>query len=104
MPSIVQQRGDLRRFGVPIEGFRHPAPETLESWNERIARLFATLSVGDVLVVANLRALGEEPGDAATAVADLRRRGIMVKVLLHDAPHLQDVASVQSPDDLAAEK
>src|SRR5690606_24637021 len=32
MPSVTQQREDLTRFGVPIEGFRHPAPEILESW------------------------------------------------------------------------
>lgn len=30
MPTVKQQRDDLTRFGVPIEGFRHPAPETLE--------------------------------------------------------------------------
>lgn len=26
MPSVVQQREDLTRFGVPIDGFRHPHP------------------------------------------------------------------------------
>ena len=36
MPSVVEQRDELTRFGVPIEGFRHPAPETLESWEERL--------------------------------------------------------------------
>src|SRR6478609_4885896 len=35
MPSVVDQRNDLTRFGVSIDGFRHPAPETLESWEER---------------------------------------------------------------------
>ena len=40
----VEQRNELTRFGVPIEGFRHPAPETLESWEERLVRLFGTLS------------------------------------------------------------
>ncbi|MFX8805444.1 hypothetical protein ABTM67_19910, partial [Acinetobacter baumannii] len=39
MPSVVQQREDLTRFGVPIDGFRHPAPETLESWEQRLVRL-----------------------------------------------------------------
>ena len=26
MPSVVEQRDELTRFGVPIEGFRHPRP------------------------------------------------------------------------------
>lgn len=37
MPSVVEQREDLTRFGVPIEGFRHPAPDILESWSDRLA-------------------------------------------------------------------
>ena len=36
MPPVVEQRDDLTRFGVPIEGFRHPAPETSRSWEERL--------------------------------------------------------------------
>jgi hypothetical protein len=38
MPSVVEQRDDLTRFGVPIEGFRHPAPDILESWSDRLSR------------------------------------------------------------------
>lgn len=92
MPPVVQQRDDLARFGVPIEGFRHPAPEILESWNDRLTRLLDTLKQGDVLVVANTRALGETRADEVATIAQLRRRGIMVKVLSHHARHLADAA------------
>lgn len=92
MPPVVQQRDDLTRFGVPIEGFRHPAPETLETWEKRLARLIETLGVGDVLVVANIHALGRDTDEATRLVAGLRRHGIMVKVLNHNARHLADAA------------
>ena len=92
MPSVVEQRDDLTRFGVPIEGFRHPAPEILESWSDRLARLIATLHSGDVLVVANIHALGRDAEEGARTVAELRRHGIMVKVLGHNARHLADAA------------
>lgn len=90
MPPVVQQREDLTRFGVPIEGFRHPAPDILESWGDRLARLINTLNRGDVLVVANIHALGRDIDEESRTVAELRRRGIMVKVLSHDARHLAD--------------
>ncbi|MEI3848705.1 MULTISPECIES: recombinase family protein [unclassified Microbacterium] len=90
MPSVVQQREDLTRFGVPIEGFRHPAPDILESWGDRIARLIDTLGPGDVLVVANIHALGRDIDEESRTVAELRRRGVMVKVLSHHARHLAD--------------
>lgn len=92
MPSIVQQRDDLSRFGVPIEGFRHPAPEVLETWEQRLARLVGTLQKGDVLVVVNQRALGADADEATRMVSELQRRGIMVKVLSHNARHLADAA------------
>jgi hypothetical protein len=90
MPSIIQQREDLARFGVPIEGFRHPAPETLESWEERLVRLFGTLRPGDVLVVASIHALGRDIDEETRTVAALRERGVVVKVLSHDGRHLFD--------------
>nr|WP_231880229.1 dehydrogenase [Microbacterium sp. H83] len=90
MPSVVEQREDLTRFGVPIEGFRHPAPDILESWSDRLARLIATLVPGDVLVVANTKALGRDSDEGLRTAAELRRRGIIVKVLSHDARHLAD--------------
>lgn len=90
MPSVVQQREDLTRFGVPIEGFRHPAPETLEAWSERLARFFATLKRGDVLVVANVHALGTTLEEETRAVAELHARGVVVKVLGHGGRHLYD--------------
>lgn len=90
MPSVIQQREDLTRFGVPIEGFRHPAPEILESWGDRLARLIDTLRRGDVLVVANVHALGRNRDEETRTVSELRRRGIMVKVLAHHARHLVD--------------
>lgn len=96
MPSVTQQRDDLTRFGVPIEGFRHPAPEILESWGDRLARLIETLQRGDVLVVANVHALGRDRDEETRTVAELRRRGIMVKVLGHQARHLTD-AQTASP-------
>ena len=90
METVKQQRDDLTRFGVPIEGFRHPAPETLEGWSNRLDRFFGTLTRGDVLVVASVHALGLTREDETRAVADLRRRGVMVKVLSHGDRHLHD--------------
>ncbi|MCR2813155.1 recombinase family protein [Microbacterium sp. zg.Y1090] len=83
MPSIVQQRDELSRFGVPIEGFRHPAPETMETWQERLTRLFGRLSRGDVVVVATVHALGRDVDEESRTIAELRRRGVIVKVLSH---------------------
>jgi len=88
MPSIKQQRDDLMRFGVPIEGFRHPAPDILESWEQRLGRLFDTFKPGDVLVVTNVQALGRDVDEGTRTVAALTRRGIVVKVLSHGARHL----------------
>jgi hypothetical protein len=90
MPSVVEQRNDLTRFGVPIEGFRHPAPETLESWEDRLVRLFGTLGHGDVLVVANVHALGRDIDEETRTVAELHRRGVVVKVVSHGGRHLYD--------------
>ena len=90
MPSVVEQRNELTRFGVTIEGFRHPAPETLESWEERLVRLFGTLRRGDVLVVANVHALGRDIDEEARTVAELHRRGVVVKVVSHGGRHLYD--------------
>lgn len=90
MPSVVDQRNALARFGVPIEGFRHPAPETLESWEDRLVRLFGTLTRGDVLAVANVHALGRDIDEEARTFAALRQRGVMVKVINHGAAHLAD--------------
>jgi hypothetical protein len=90
MPSVVEQRDDLTRFGVAIADFRHPAPETLEEWPERLNRFFATLASGDVLVVANVHALGVTLEDETRAVADLHARGVVVKVLGHGGTHLFD--------------
>ena len=92
MPSVVEQRDDLSRFGVPIEGFRHPAPETLESWEERLVRLFGTLQPGDVLVVANVHALGRDINEETRTIAALGTRGIVVKVISHGDPHLRHAA------------
>ena len=83
LPSVIAQRDALAEFGVPIEGFRHPAPETGESWAERLPRLFGRLVEGDVVVVADKHALGRTVDEEAHAIAELRRRGIIVKVLGH---------------------
>ncbi|HWI30011.1 MAG TPA: recombinase family protein [Microbacterium sp.] len=90
MPPVVEQRDDLTRFGVPIEGFRHPAPDILESWEERLNRFFGTVRSGDVLVVTSVHALGRDIDEETRTVAELRRRGIMVKVLGHGGRHLYD--------------
>ena len=92
MPSVTEQRNALSRFGVPISGFRHPAAETLESWTDRLHRFFDTLARGDVLVVATVHALGRTPAEETASVAELRCRGVVVKVLSHGSPHLQSAA------------
>ena len=81
MPSIIDQRDVLAQFGVPIEGFRHPAPETGESWEERLTRLFGHLDDGDVVVVADKHALGRDVEEETRTLAELRARGVSVKVL-----------------------
>lgn len=81
LPSVIAQRDALAAFGVPIEGFRHPAPETGESWSERLTRLFGRLVGGDVVVVADKHALGRTVDEETHAIAELRRRGVIVKVL-----------------------
>ncbi|AZS35581.1 hypothetical protein CVS47_00173 [Microbacterium lemovicicum] len=90
MPSIVAQRDELTRFGVPIEGFRHPSPETMETWEQRLVRLFGTLRAGDVLVVATVHALGRDIDEETRTVAELHRRGVVVKVLGAGGRHLYD--------------
>lgn len=81
LPSVIAQRDALALFGVPIEGFRHPAPETGESWSERLTRLFGRLASGDVVVVADKHALGRDVDEETRTIAELRRRGVIVKVL-----------------------
>ncbi len=81
MPSIVRQRDALAQFGVAIDDFRHPAPDIGESWSERLTRLFGHLVAGDVLVVADVRALGRDRHEETLTVAELRRRAVIVKVL-----------------------
>ncbi len=83
LPSVIAQRDALAHFGVPIEGFRHPAPETGESWAERLTRLFGRLESGDVVVVADKHALGRTVDEESRTIAELRRRGVIVKVLGH---------------------
>ena len=90
MPSVTEQREELTRFGVPIAGFRHPSPEILEGWSDRLGRFFATLQRGDVLVVANVHALGRDIEEETRAVAELHARGVVVKVLSHGGRHLFD--------------
>lgn len=86
MPSIVDQRDALAAFGVPIEGFRHPAPESGESWSERLDRLFGRLGGGDVLVISDKHALGRNLDEETRTLAALSRRGVIVKVLGGDRP------------------
>lgn len=90
MPPVRQQREDLTRFGVQIADFRHPAPEVMESWPNRLERFLQTLHTGDVLVVANEQALGRTVEESVRIVDALRARGVMVKVLSHAARHLRD--------------
>jgi len=91
LPPIVEQRADLAQFGVSIHDFRHPAPETHETWEQRLERSFGRLERGDVLVVANRHALGRTLDEEARTIASLRSRGVVVKVLRHGAAHLADV-------------
>ena len=90
MPSVTDQRAQLSRFGVPIEGFRHPAPQAMESWEERLVRLIATLRAGDVLVATSTHALGRDLDEETRTIAELHNRGIVVKILGHGARHLAD--------------
>ena len=90
MPSVVEQRNDLAGFGVAILDFKHPAAEAPETWEQRLGRLFGTLRAGDVLVVANERALGRDRDEVTRTIRTLQRHNLVVKVLNHGAPHLED--------------
>ena len=90
MPSVVEQRNDLAGFGVAILDFKHPAAEAPETWEQRLGRLFGTLQAGDVLVVANERALGRNRDEVTRTIRTLARHNLVVKVLSHGAPHLED--------------
>ena len=90
MPSVVEQRNDLAAFGVAILDFKHPAAEAPETWEQRLGRLFGTLRAGDVLVVANEQALGRDRDEVTRTIRTLRRHNLVVKVLSHGAPHLED--------------
>lgn len=90
MPSVVEQRSDLAAFGVAILDFKHPGQQAPETWEQRLGRLFETLRPGDVLVVANERALGRQPDEIARTIRVLRRHNLVVKVLNHGAKHLED--------------
>ena len=89
MPSVVEQRNDLAAFGVAILDFKHPAPEGTMTWEQRFGLLFETLRAGDVLVVANERALGSTSEEVARTIRTLQRHNLVVKVLSHGAPHLE---------------
>ncbi|MFB9310963.1 hypothetical protein BJY17_003219 [Agromyces hippuratus] len=93
MPSVVEQRNDLAAFGVAILDFKHPAAEAPETWEQRLGRLFGTLRAGDVLVVANEHALGRDRDEVTRAIRTLARHNLVVKVLSHGAPHLEDARS-----------
>jgi len=90
MPSVVEQRNDLARFGVGILDFKHPAPGGSTTWEQRFGRSFETLEVGDVLVVVSERARGQTSEEVARTIRTLRRHNLVVKVLSHGAPHLED--------------
>ena len=90
MPSVVEQRNDLARFGVAILDFKHPAPEGAATWEQRFGRLLETLQGGDVLVVVSERALSQTSDEVARTIRTLRRHNLVVKVLSHGAPHLED--------------
>jgi hypothetical protein len=93
MPSVVEQRGDLTRFGVDILDFKHPALESTDTWEQRLGRLFESLRAGDVLVVSSERALGRDPGEVARTIRILARHQLVVKVLNHGAKHLEDATA-----------
>ena len=46
-----------------------------------------------MLVVANEHALGRTPDEVARTIRALRRHNLVVKVLGHGAPHLEDARS-----------
>lgn len=52
--------------------------------------MFETLQAGDVLVVVSERALSQTSDEVAPTIRTLRRHNLVVKVLSHGAPHLED--------------
>jgi hypothetical protein len=88
--ALVEQRNGLARFGVGILDFKHPAPEGAATWEQRFGRSFETLEAGDVLVVVSEHALGQTSDEVALTIRTLRRHNLVVNVLSHGAPHLED--------------
>jgi hypothetical protein len=52
--------------------------------------LFETLQAGDVLMVVSERALGNTSEEVAPTIRTLRRHNLVVQVLSHGAPHLEE--------------
>jgi hypothetical protein len=73
IPSVVEQRNDLARFGVGILDFKQPAPRGSATWEQRFGRSTETLQAGDVLVVVSERALGQTSDEVARTIRTLRR-------------------------------
>jgi hypothetical protein len=88
IPSVVEQRNDLARFGVAILDFKHPAPEDAATWEQRFGRLFETLQAGEVVMAE--RALGQSSDEVARTIRTLRRHNLVVKVLSQGVPQMKD--------------
>ena len=90
IPSVVEKQNDLARFGVGILDLKHPGPEGSATCEQRVGRSTETLQAGDVLVVVSERALGQASDEVARTIRTLRRHDLVIKVLCHGAPHLED--------------
>ena len=83
----VEQRNDLARFGVGIVDFNRSEGRRRGSSGSAVVR---DVAGGDVLVVVSERALGQTSDEVARTIRTLRRHNLVVKVLSHGAPHLED--------------
>jgi hypothetical protein len=82
LPSVIAQRDALAGFGVPIEGFRHPAPETGRAGPS--ASTACSAASCQATSSSSPTSMPSGTVDEEThAIAELRRRGIIVKVLGH---------------------
>jgi hypothetical protein len=77
-------------LGGAILDFKHPTPEGSTTGEQRFGRSFETLQAGDLLVVVSERALGPTSDEVALTIRTLRIHNLVVKVLSHGAPHLED--------------
>jgi hypothetical protein len=78
---------NVRRHAAERHGSLRRRDPRLQAWEQRFCRGVAG---GRRVVVVNERALGQTSDEVARTTPTLRRNNLVIKVLGHGAPHLED--------------